>query len=246
MDLVGASRRTMSKNHGHTPATGPKKWAGPNRLTARRTTRRTARRARRARRSMLSSIGSKRSVRRRPEPGPRPAHFRTRRHHEPAADLGPGVRSPGRHVSGGLGHRRPRRSACLLSRAGECRASAWVAEPQRLGGLMSRIDCRGGQPKSERFSPMRGAKATGPKVAAWFLSAMPWRNRSTICARVPASSDCATLRHSCSRRATIRSASRRSARSRVSPAARFAASPQAPRMNSRNCCARRRPTLPAA
>jgi hypothetical protein len=27
---------------------------------------------------------------------------------------------------------------------GECRASPWVAEPQRLGELMSRIDCRGG------------------------------------------------------------------------------------------------------
>jgi hypothetical protein len=27
---------------------------------------------------------------------------------------------------------------------GECRASPWVAEPQRLGDLMSRIDCRGG------------------------------------------------------------------------------------------------------
>jgi hypothetical protein len=26
----------------------------------------------------------------------------------------------------------------------ECRASPWVAEPQRLGALMSRIDCRGG------------------------------------------------------------------------------------------------------
>ena len=27
---------------------------------------------------------------------------------------------------------------------GECRASPWVAEPERLGALMSRIDCRGG------------------------------------------------------------------------------------------------------
>jgi hypothetical protein len=27
----------------------------------------------------------------------------------------------------------------------ECRASPWVAEPNRLGDLMSRIDCRGGQ-----------------------------------------------------------------------------------------------------
>jgi hypothetical protein len=27
----------------------------------------------------------------------------------------------------------------------ECRASLWMAEPQRLGELMSRIDCRGGQ-----------------------------------------------------------------------------------------------------
>ena len=27
----------------------------------------------------------------------------------------------------------------------ECRASGWVAEPERFGELMSRIDCRGGQ-----------------------------------------------------------------------------------------------------
>src|SRR5512140_2636211 len=27
----------------------------------------------------------------------------------------------------------------------ECRASRWVAEPDRFGALMSRIDCRGGQ-----------------------------------------------------------------------------------------------------
>lgn len=27
---------------------------------------------------------------------------------------------------------------------GECRASPWIAEPARLGALMSRIDCRGG------------------------------------------------------------------------------------------------------
>jgi hypothetical protein len=26
----------------------------------------------------------------------------------------------------------------------ECRASSWIAEPQRLGALMARIDCRGG------------------------------------------------------------------------------------------------------
>jgi hypothetical protein len=28
---------------------------------------------------------------------------------------------------------------------GECRASPWVAEPERLGSLMARIDCQGGQ-----------------------------------------------------------------------------------------------------
>jgi len=28
---------------------------------------------------------------------------------------------------------------------GECRASKWVSRPERLGDLMSRIDCRGGQ-----------------------------------------------------------------------------------------------------
>jgi len=28
---------------------------------------------------------------------------------------------------------------------GECRASSWVAQPERLGSLMARIDCQGGQ-----------------------------------------------------------------------------------------------------
>ncbi|TAK49190.1 MAG: VWA domain-containing protein [Xanthobacteraceae bacterium] len=28
---------------------------------------------------------------------------------------------------------------------GECRATGWIAEPSRLAGLMTRIDCRGGQ-----------------------------------------------------------------------------------------------------
>jgi hypothetical protein len=29
----------------------------------------------------------------------------------------------------------------------ECRASGWIDEPERFGELMSRIDCRGGQPQ---------------------------------------------------------------------------------------------------
>ena len=32
---------------------------------------------------------------------------------------------------------------------------------------------------------MRGAKTTGPKSRLWFLSAMRWRSRSTVCARLP-------------------------------------------------------------
>ncbi len=53
----------------------------------------------------------------------------------------------------------------------ECRASPWVSEPRRLGELMSRIDCRGGQTQiakvlihTRRESDI--AKSDGGKIGA--------------------------------------------------------------------------------
>ncbi len=52
----------------------------------------------------------------------------------------------------------------------ECRASPWVAEPQRLGELMSRVDCRGGQTQIAKVlahARHESDKAkTGAKVSA--------------------------------------------------------------------------------
>ena len=52
----------------------------------------------------------------------------------------------------------------------ECRASSWVAEPQRLGELMSRIDCRGGQTQIAKIlahARHESDKAkTGAKISA--------------------------------------------------------------------------------
>ena len=143
----------------------------------------------------------------------RPAHFRARRHHEPAADLGSGVRAPGRYVSeaaavGGL-------DIQLVYYRG-------LGGMPRLAldggaGAVRRADVAHRLPrrpypdrKSSRPRPPR--ETTRPRSARWCSSAMPWRKRSMTCAPVPASLACATCRRSCSRKATIRSASRRSAR----------------------------------
>src|SRR5271165_621969 len=55
----------------------------------------------------------------------------------------------------------------------ECRASPWVAEPQRLGELMSRIDCRGGQTQIAKVLAHARHESdnakTGAKVSALVL-----------------------------------------------------------------------------
>jgi hypothetical protein len=49
---------------------------------------------------------------------------------------------------------------------GECRASPWIAEPQRLGALMSRIDCRGGHTQIGKVLAHAGRENDSGKVAA--------------------------------------------------------------------------------
>jgi len=48
----------------------------------------------------------------------------------------------------------------------ECRASPWVAEPQRLGALMSRIDCRGGQTQIAKVLAHARRESDSTKVGA--------------------------------------------------------------------------------
>jgi len=48
----------------------------------------------------------------------------------------------------------------------ECRASPWIAEPQRLGALMSRIDCRGGHTQIGRVLAHARREHDRAKVAA--------------------------------------------------------------------------------
>jgi hypothetical protein len=48
----------------------------------------------------------------------------------------------------------------------ECRASPWVAEAARLGGLMSRIDCRGGHTQIGKVLAHARREAEERKVAA--------------------------------------------------------------------------------
>jgi hypothetical protein len=49
---------------------------------------------------------------------------------------------------------------------GECRSSPWIAEPQRLGTLMSRIDCRGGHTQIGKVLAHARRENDSQKVAA--------------------------------------------------------------------------------
>jgi len=48
----------------------------------------------------------------------------------------------------------------------ECRASPWMADPQRLGALMSRIDCRGGHTQIGKVLAHARREHDGAKIAA--------------------------------------------------------------------------------
>ena len=65
---------------------------------------------------------------------------------------------------------------------GECRGVALGGESERLAELMARIDCRGGHTQIGRVLAHAGRRTEISGSRRWFLSATPWRNRSTICA----------------------------------------------------------------
>ena len=63
---------------------------------------------------------------------------------------------------------------------GECRASSWVANSEQLAALMSAIDCRGGHTQIGKVLATRAGKAANSGCRRSFMSATPWRRRSTI------------------------------------------------------------------
>jgi hypothetical protein len=52
---------------------------------------------------------------------------------------------------------------------GECRASSWIADPDRLGALMSGIDCRGGQTQIAKVLAHARRENESAKVAVLVL-----------------------------------------------------------------------------
>lgn len=66
---------------------------------------------------------------------------------------------------------------------GECRASPWMADANRLGALMARIDCRGGRTQIGRVLRHAGAQAEkGPVGAVVFVGDAMEEPIDTLCA----------------------------------------------------------------
>ena len=97
-----------------------------------------------------------------------------RRHHEPAADLGHGLRAAGRHVSrgGSLGSLDIR----LVYYRGfnECRATGWISDSAQLARLMGKIDCQGGNTQIGKVlsEARREAVASGVRAVVFVGDAM--------------------------------------------------------------------------
>ena len=51
----------------------------------------------------------------------------------------------------------------------ECRASSWVSQPEKLGALMERIDCRGGHTQIRKVLAHTSAEGTGKVQALVFV-----------------------------------------------------------------------------
>ena len=124
----------------------------------------------------------------------------------------------------------------------ECRTTPWIAEPQRLGALMSLIDCRGGHTQIAKILAHARRENDKARIGALvFVGDAMEEALDDLCSgagelgvrNVPAFMF---------RRATTRSASRPFARLPASPAGPTAASLQGLRTNSENFCARRQPT----
>ena len=66
----------------------------------------------------------------------------------------------------------------------ECRASSWIAEPERLGALMARIDCRGGHTQIGKVLAHARRENDSDKVAALvFVGDAMEEELDALCAR---------------------------------------------------------------
>src|SRR5580698_10039322 len=66
----------------------------------------------------------------------------------------------------------------------ECRASSWIAEPERLGALMARIDCRGGHTQIGKVLAHARRENDGDKIAALvFVGDAMEEDLDALCAR---------------------------------------------------------------
>jgi hypothetical protein len=66
----------------------------------------------------------------------------------------------------------------------ECRASPWAADPQRLGALMARIDCRGGQTQIGKILAHARRESNRAKVGALvFVGDAMEESVDEVCAR---------------------------------------------------------------
>jgi hypothetical protein len=124
---------------------------------------------------------------------------------------------------------------------GECRASSWVADPDRLGALMLGIDCRGGHTQFAKvLAHARRETESGKIVILVFVGDAMEESLDELCVP-PESLACTTSRRLCSRRVTIQSANKRCAKLPASPAERSAASRLALPTNSLSFCVPRKP-----
>jgi len=114
--------------------------------------------------------------------GAKAAGFCGSSHHEPAADMGYGLRAAGRHVSRGSGLGSLDIRLVYYRGLNECRATGWISDSAQLARLMGKIDCREAIPRSARCCRRRDGRRWPPRFGAVCSSATPWRgSRRALC-----------------------------------------------------------------
>ena len=96
----------------------------------------------------------------------------------------------------------------------ECRVSRWVSDGAGLGDLMARISCQGGHTQIRKVLSHARVEYNKGKVAALVYVGDAMEEAIDDLAAGAGELGCSACRPSCSRKATIRSPSRRSAKSR--------------------------------
>ena len=96
----------------------------------------------------------------------------------------------------------------------ECRATGWISDSAKLAKLMSKIDCQGGNTQIGKVLSEARREAVASAVRAVVFVGDAMEEKVDDSAPRPANSACSRCPSSCSRKATTRPPSRRSARSR--------------------------------